>query len=125
MKVWSLFCLVTIFIFFGCTKSEITLPPMGDDSNLANTTSLPFKPGVTIKKMEGIYKLSGGNDGLGVQFVCKVSKYKVSFFSNSNGIFIILKYGYASDGSIQFSGFWRYSEKTEQGNIHFSISAAL
>ena len=124
MKVGILYFLFVALIFLGCTKSEIMLPPIGDDSNLVNTTALPFKPGVTIKSMEGIYKLSDGNKNLGEKFVCKVSKYKVSFFSNSNGIFIILKYGYASNGSIQFSGFWRYSEKTEQGNIHFSMAAA-
>ena len=74
--------------------------------------------------MEGIYTASAGSQELGSKFVCKVSKYKVSFFSEKDGIFIILKYGYKSDGSIQFSGFWRYSEKPNQGNIQFSISAS-
>ena len=125
MMFRNLFLFSLLLIFFGCSKSEITVQPVSDDSNLANTVPLPFTGGATIKAMEGIYKLTNGNENLGTQFVCKVSKYKVSFFSNAAGIFIILKYGYkASDGSIQFSGFWRYSEKRDQGNIHFQISSA-
>jgi glycerophosphoryl diester phosphodiesterase len=106
----------------GCKKNSITLPPENDETNLANTKPLSAD---TMRKMEGIYKLSGGSQELGIQFVCKVSRFRVSFFSEKEGIFIILKHGYrASDGSIQFSGFWRYSEKKEQGNIQFSVSAA-
>ena len=125
MKLKNLFFYVFFVACLGCSKSEITLQPVSDDANLAGTTALPFTPGASIKKMEGIYALSNGSKGLGTQFVCKVSKNKVSFFSDAAGIFIILKYGYkASDGSIQFSGFWRVSEKPDQGNIHFSISSA-
>ena len=125
MKAFSIFSFFTLLAFFGCTKSELTVPPVSDDANLKGTIPIPFSTASSIKKMEGIYKLTAGTEVLGNQFVCKVSKYKVSFFSNSNGIFFILKYGYkVSDGSIQFSGFYRYSEKTTQGNIHFSISAA-
>lgn len=125
MKTPHIFFLLILLSLFGCTISELTAPPVANDTNLAGTTALPFTGGATINAMEGIYKLSSGSEDLGSRFVCKVSKYKVSFFSNSNGIFIILKYGYkASDGSIQFSGFWRYSESKSQGNIQFSISAA-
>jgi len=113
-----LFCLLTIF---GCKKNEITIPPINPDENLSNTQPIS---GAVMKRMEGIYTLSSGSNSLGEQFVCKVSRYKVSFFSNKEGIFMILKYGLkSSDGSIQFSGFWRYSEKKDQGNIQFSISA--
>jgi glycerophosphoryl diester phosphodiesterase len=78
-----------------------------------------------MKNMEGIYSLSGGNSSLGSEFVCKVSKNKVSFFSdNENGIFFILGYGYnQANGSIQFSGFWRYSENATQGTIQFSVAS--
>lgn len=109
----------------GCTQSEITPPPGSNDANLAGTTAIPFIGSNTIKAMEGIYTLSGGDEGLGSTFVCKVSKHKVSFFSNNNGLHILLKYGYrASDGSVQFSGFYRFSESPVQGNIQFSIAAA-
>ncbi len=113
-----LFCFLAIL---GCKKNEITIPPINPDENLANTQAISS---AVMKKMEGIYALSSGSNSLGEQFVCKVSRYKVSFFSNKEGIFMILKYGLkSSDGSIQFSGFWRYSEKKDQGNIQFSISA--
>ncbi|MFI5155313.1 MAG: glycerophosphodiester phosphodiesterase [Chitinophagales bacterium] len=105
--------------FHSCSKNGITLPPHNPDTNLINTD---FIPDTVMKKMEGIYTLSGGITDLGTQFVCKISKFKVSFFSNESGIFIILGYGFnATDSSIQFSGFWRYSEAATQGIIHFSV----
>jgi glycerophosphoryl diester phosphodiesterase len=117
----TLAILLCFLLTTGCRKNLITIPPGSKDENLVNTQSIP---GSTMKKMEGIYTLAAGSNELGEQFVCKVSRYKVSFFSNKEGIFIILKYGKATDGSIQFSGFWRYSEKKDQGNIQFAITTA-
>jgi glycerophosphoryl diester phosphodiesterase len=121
MKYWKSFIVATLLMFFSCSKSKITSSE-SDDYNLAGTTPIATS---VMKKMEGIYKLTDGNGNLGSQFVCKTSKSRVSFFSDLDGIFIILKYGYnPDDGSIQFSGFWRYSEKIDQGKIHGSISAS-
>jgi len=104
----------------SCRKSEITVPPPNTNSNLDNTTSLSD---TVMKKMEAIYKLTDGSTLLGTEFVCKVSKYKVSFFSNESGLFIILNYGLnPTDSSIQFSGFWRYSESKAQGQITLSVA---
>jgi glycerophosphoryl diester phosphodiesterase len=103
----------------SCSKNGITPPPPNPDTNLQGTTALTD---TVMKNMEGIYTLTSGSDGLGSQFVCKVSKFRVSFFGNKDGIFFILKYGLnPSDSSIQFSGFWRYSETTTQGLISFAI----
>jgi len=124
MKYGKLYVAATLLIvvLLGCSKSEITPAPLIDEQNLANTTPIT---GTTMKKMEGIYKLVGGTGELGAEFVCKVSKYRVSFFSEKDGIFFILKYGLKpSDGSIQFSGFYRYSEFPTQGSIQFSVAAA-
>jgi glycerophosphoryl diester phosphodiesterase len=78
-----------------------------------------------MKNMEGVYSLSDGSSSLGTEFVCKVSKTKVSFFSNESGILFILSYGLnTKDGSIQFAGFWRYAEKATQGIINFSVANA-
>src|SRR6478735_38359 len=122
MKHGKLYVVAILLVLLGCSKSEITPPPPVDDSNLVNTTPIA---GTTMKKMEGIYKLVGGTGELGVEFVCKVSKYRVSFFSEKDGIFFILNYGLkSSDGSIQFSGFYRYSEFTTQASINFSVAAA-
>jgi glycerophosphoryl diester phosphodiesterase len=116
-----IFLLLFLFVT-GCKKSEIIRPPQADESNLAGTQTLSD---TTMRKMEGIYKLAAGSDVFGQQFVCKVSKYRVSFFSNKEGIFIILKYGLrVSDSSIQFSGFWRYTESAEQGTVQFAITKA-
>jgi glycerophosphoryl diester phosphodiesterase len=75
-----------------------------------------------MKNMEGIYTLNSGSDALGTNFVCKASKFRVSFFSNSSGIFMILKYGIDPvDSSLKFAGFWRYSEIATQGLVNFRI----
>src|SRR6516165_5734720 len=108
-----------LVIFFGCSKNGITPPPISQDADLVGTKPLTD---TVMKHMEGIYDLSAGSDGLGSNFVCKVSKFRVSFFSNANGIFFILKYGLnPTDSSLQFAGFWRYSETTAQGLVNFSI----
>jgi len=121
MKNGKSYLVVFLLLILSCSKSKIT-PSGNDDYNLVGTTPID---GSVMKKMEGIYKLSDGSSDLGSQFVCKTSKSRVSFFSDLDGIFFILKYGYnPADGSIQFSGFWRYSEFPTQGTIHFSISAA-
>jgi len=125
MKSNYFFAAIVALGLFACSKSEITLPPQPDESNLVGTTALPFTGGATIKDMEGIYRWVDGANGMGTLFVCKVSKYKVSFFSNSNGTSIILNYGYkASDGSLQFSGFYRLTESPIQGLVKFSVASA-
>ncbi len=111
-------------VFLGCTQSEITPPPDSGDANLAGTVAIPFAGSASIKDMEGIYVLASGDQGLGTTFVCKVSKHKVSFFSEASGLHILLKYGFKnSDGSIQFSGFYRFSESPVQGTVQFAIAS--
>jgi glycerophosphoryl diester phosphodiesterase len=120
MKYKLLIVIVFLFGLNSCSKNEVTLPPYNPELNLDGT--LPVSNSI-MKKMEGIYSLSDGSGNLGEEFVCKVSRRKVSFFSNQSGIFIILRYGLNPvDSSIQFAGFWRYSENTTQGNLGFSIS---
>jgi len=116
-----LFALLCLFCI-ACSKNQITLPPAINEDNLVNTTYLSD---TVMKKMEGVFGLSQGNNTLGTEFVCKTSKNKLSFFSNTSGIFMILSYGFnPADGSIQFAGFWRYSEFTTQGIINFSVSSS-
>jgi glycerophosphoryl diester phosphodiesterase len=108
--------LILVLIFFSCSKNGITVQPVVELDNVN------FISGTAMKKMEGIYTLSSGSSSLGTQFVCKVSKYRVSFFSNSGGVFMILKYGLdKSDSSLKFSGFWRFSQVPTQGLVNFTI----
>lgn len=110
---------VPLITVLSCSKSDITRPPDNPNTNLINT--LPLSD-TMMRQMEGIYSLGQGNSDLGNQFVCKTSKYRLSFFGNHDGIFIILDYGLSpADSSIQFSGFWRYSENSTQGIISLSI----
>src|SRR5216683_7811585 len=91
--------LVLLTVFFSCSKNAITPQP---NFSIGNTIFIPYTP---MKKMEGIYTLNSGSKALGTNFVCKTSKYRVSFFSNTDGIFMILKYGLdPSDSSLKFSG---------------------
>jgi glycerophosphoryl diester phosphodiesterase len=116
------YLLLALVIFFSCSKNGITLPPKNLNANLINTTPIS---NTVMKNMEGIYSLSSGNSSLGSEFVCKISKNKVSFFSNDeNGIFFILGYGYnQANSSIEFSGFWRHSQNATQGTIKFSVAS--
>jgi len=111
--------LVVLSMFFSCSKNETTLQPP------INIGNVYFLSDTSMKKMEGIYSLSSGSDALGTNFVCKASKYRVSFFGNKEGIFIILKYGLdPTDSSLKFSGFYRYSQNANQGLVNFSIPKA-
>lgn len=121
MKPITLFHIVLLFVLASCKRVTVVLPPAYDHSSLAGTSALPAD---TMKKMEGIYRLIAGDNRLGEKFVCKVSRSQVSFFSDKEGIYIILQHGFqAADRSIRFPGFWRSSEKKEQGTISFSMSA--
>jgi glycerophosphoryl diester phosphodiesterase len=124
MPAMKIFRLVLIFAtaLASCSRSAITLPPENPDTNLDNT--IPISDSM-LTAMEGIYRLAGGNAGLGDEFVCKVSKKKVSFFSNKSGIFIILDFRLKpGDSSIRFSGYWRYSESKTQGLISLTIGSS-
>jgi hypothetical protein len=111
--------LVVLLIFFSCSKNQtVPQPPV-------NIGDVIFLSDTSMKKMEGIYSLSSGSDALGTNFVCKASKFRVSFFGNKEGIFMILKYGLdPTDSSLQFSGFYRYSQVATQGLVNFSIPKA-
>jgi glycerophosphoryl diester phosphodiesterase len=114
--------IVFLFLFVSCGQGTIVAPPLSDHPNLRGTRILPVD---TMKKMEGIYVLAGGSNRLGKRFVCKVSRSRVAFFSEKEGIYIILQHGYhAGDGSLRFSGFWRYTKRKKQEIIEFSIAAA-
>jgi glycerophosphoryl diester phosphodiesterase len=107
---------VVLFLFFSCSKNQITPQPV------VNIGNVLYVSNVAMKHMEGIYSLSSGSTALGTNFVCKTSKYRVSFFSNASGIFMILKYGIdPTDSSLKFDGFWRYSEIPTQGLVNFSL----
>jgi glycerophosphoryl diester phosphodiesterase len=111
---------VLLLVMLSCSKNDITVPPYNPEVNLENTLQIPDS---VMKHMEGIYNLSNGSGKLGSHFVCKATRNRVSFFSETDGIFMILKFGFnPTDSSIQFAGFWRYSENNRQGNIGFSIT---
>jgi len=109
---------IFLIVFFSCTRNQTTYQPPIDIGNVA------FIPYTTMKPMEAIYDLASGSNQLGTHFVCKVSKYRVSFFGNG-GIFMILKYGLEqNDSSLKFSGFYRYSKDARQGLVNFSLPKA-
>lgn len=111
--------LIFTFAFFACSKNQTVLQP---DVNIGNVY---FVSDTSMKKMEGIYAVNSGTTGYGTQWVCKASKYRVSFFSNQDGIFMILKYGIdPADSSLKFSGFWRFSEDVTQGLVNFVVPKA-
>ncbi|HEX3767707.1 MAG TPA: hypothetical protein VHT72_04985, partial [Puia sp.] len=110
--------LIILIIFFSCSRNQTTLQPPIEIGNVA------FIPYTKMKPMEAIYEVASGSTALGNSFVCKVSKYRVSFFGNG-GIFMILKYGLEqNDSSLKFAGFYRYSQDARQGLVNFSLPKA-
>jgi glycerophosphoryl diester phosphodiesterase len=106
---------IILIIFISCSRNQTTLQPPIDIGNVS------FISNTKMKNMEGIYELGSGSNALGTSFVCKASKYRVSFFGNG-GIFMILKYGLEqNDGSLKFAGFYRYSQDARQGLVNFSM----
>lgn len=111
--------LIFAILFFACSKNQIVVQP---DVNIGNVI---FLSDTVMKKMEGIYTLNSGTTDYGTEWVCKASKFKVSFFSNQAGVFMILKYGVdPADSSLKFSGFWRFSEIATQGLVNFTVPKA-
>jgi len=112
--------LCTFLILCGCTQNAPLLTPdLGLDNAIVVDKNI-------LQPLEGIYSLASGNDQLGTEFVCKVSRNKISFFGNKVGIFMILQAGLVqSDSSILFVGFWRVPEKPAEGTIHFILGPKL
>jgi hypothetical protein len=71
-----LYLFLIALVFHSCSKNGITLPPHNPDTNLINTK---FIPDTVMKKMEGIYTVINSRGSLGSEFVCNISKLKVSF----------------------------------------------
>jgi glycerophosphoryl diester phosphodiesterase len=110
--------LILLLVFFSCSRNQITMQPPIDIGNVS------FIPYTKMKPMEAIYQVGSGSTALGTSFVCKVSKYRVSFFGNG-GIFMILKYGLEqNDSSLKFAGFYRFSQDARQGLVSFSLPKA-
>jgi glycerophosphoryl diester phosphodiesterase len=111
--------LIILFFFISCSKNDTVPQPV------VNIGNVQFISDTSMKKMKGIYALNSGTSELGTEFVCLASKYRVSFFSNQGGIFMILKYGLdPADSSLKFSGFWRFSESVTQGLVNFTVPKA-
>ncbi len=121
MKYHATFLLISILLGFSCKKAGIVAPPENPEDNLKNTV---FLSDSLVKSMEGIYTLYDGSADMGTNFVCKVSKSRVSFFSNIAGVYIILEYGLdLKDSSIKFAGFWRQSESKQQDLINLTVAS--
>ena len=105
---------IFLVVLFSCSRNQTTLQPPIDIGNVYPLTNTQMKP------MEAIYDLTG-TDAIGTSFVCKVSKYRVSFFGNG-GVFMILKYGLEkNDSSLKFAGFYRFSQDARQGLVNFTL----
>jgi hypothetical protein len=76
MKNFNTFLFFEMLMFLGCSKSEITEPPVGDDYKFVKTASIPDS---AIGNMYWIYKLSSGSGSLGSLYECKNSKLRVLF----------------------------------------------
>jgi len=118
MKQISLLLTGLLFLLVSCGPYAILAPPVNDQANRSKTGAIPAH---TLQKMEGVYLRTGGSHELGRRFVCKVSTSRVVFYSSKAGIYMILEPGrLQADGTIEYTGFWRYTKRKKQGTIVLS-----
>ncbi|MCX6280629.1 MAG: glycerophosphodiester phosphodiesterase [Bacteroidetes bacterium] len=115
-NIFTLFCLALLIA--GCNKSkEVAVPSAGPNSILKETTPLSNPSRNT---MDGIYKVTAGNDLFGDQVVIKWSRKKMSIFC-SDGHYFVLDAGQL-DTVIMLQGYWRYCYNDNTGAVSAYIA---
>lgn len=87
------------------------------DKLILQSTSLPVDKRIAI---EGIYKVVKGSSEFGDTIVVKVTRDRISFFGNKQGIFSIVETGIYSQ-SILLEGYWRQILTDKTGLIRLFV----
>jgi len=108
-----------LIFWFSCdTNPTVSVPDFGERSMLEGATPLTD---ATKDGLEGIYRVTEGNDHFGDKVVIKWSEQYISIFGQKNSVYCILEGG-TVDSVVFFEGYWRYATNTETGLIEFQIS---
>lgn len=88
-------------------------PPVSSRQALTNDSK---------SKLEGIYKVTKGNEIFGDTLILKWNNLNnLSIFGETNGLYAITK-GLKKDSSIYIYGYWRYALNSETGAINLQIN---
>lgn len=118
MKNWLLTIFCMALLMAGCNKSkDVPVPSEGPNSFLTQTYPLPDN---SRKIMDGIYKVTAGNELFGDQVVLKWSRKKLTMMC-SDGHYSVLDVGQL-DSVIVIQGYWRYCYNDNTGLLNAYIA---
>ncbi len=114
--LFSLLCLGLLMA--GCNKpKEVAVPSAGPNSILKETSPLSI---VSRNTMDGIYKVTSGNELFGDKVVIKWSRLKMTVMC-SDGHYFVLDAGQL-DSVIMMQGYWRYCYNDRTGAVSAYIA---
>jgi glycerophosphoryl diester phosphodiesterase len=114
---------ISLFIIFSCDVQEqwfLDVPDFDNNSEFTNTVPLSEKSKYI---MEGIYKVTTGNDFFGDTLVLKQTRNKMSVFGLRNGCYCIID-AESNETKIILEGYWRYALNDRTGLVRFHITGA-
>jgi glycerophosphoryl diester phosphodiesterase len=107
-----------LIFWFSCdTNPTVSVPDFGERSILEGATPLTD---ATKDGLEGVYRVTEGNDHFGEKVVIKWSEQYISIFGQKNSVYCILEGG-SVDSVVFLEGYWRYATNTETGLIEFQL----
>jgi glycerophosphoryl diester phosphodiesterase len=112
-----IFIVFLLYIVSCDTNPTVSVPEHGNRSVLDGT--IPLSEDVKIK-MEGVYRVTKGNDHFGDKVVIKSSGDFISIFGQKNAGYCILESGSVGT-ELFFEGYWRYATSTETGLVELKI----
>ena len=115
-SVLTIFCLALLMA--GCNKSkDVAIPSAGPNSFFTQTFPLPDN---SRNVMNGIYRVTAGNEIFGDQVVLKWSRKKLTIMC-SDGHYSVLDVG-VLDTVIVIQGYWRYCYNDNTGLVSAYIA---
>jgi len=118
MKTFK-YIVLTSLLFISCnTGVEWEEPEFLDGSILDETESITA---VVKANLEGVYKITKGNNNFGDQVVLKWYGNQLSVFGDALGTYFQLDGG-QKDSTFLFEGVWRHSLNTESGLVRLFIN---
>ena len=114
----TLILLLILSLMSGCNNYDLpeilnVKPPIANGKSLNNSSKM---------KLEGIYKVTKGNEIFGDTLIFKWSKGdNLSIFGDKIGLYAVTK-GVKKDSSIYVFGYWRYALNSETGVINLQLN---
>ena len=114
----SILGLSLLILTISCNDYDLpeavnVMPPVGSGQSLTDNSK---------GKLEGIYKVTKGNEVFGDTLILKWNNLgNLSIFGGINGLYAVTK-GLKKDSSIYIYGYWRYALNSETGAINLQLN---